>query len=409
MASLPFWQPDDVSTMEVDVPSPRSTDKPDPVPLRSGKHTFATAYARRAPTARKPHWEWRMSTHHPVTGERVMRSLGRLPLEDVPGALAEAYREVDPTAVTDDASGVRTIADLLSVWLADMEERGPGGRRHDGDGISIYTLRNAVTSCKHLIRVGADHKLERVAVRELLGMRDSLLEQYAARTVRLDMKVLKQAWTWAEDHGVELPRVAWRRVRVRVVKDQRVNNHRTPTHAEVERVYRSLTRRSKLQLGLYLGWMTGARISELTWACWGDLFEDADGWWIWLDGKTGQRRFPLRAEEAAVILDHRGGAQDDDPIIGGYFAQNGSENLKRACGRVGVEPFTFHGLRRLMTDTCLRRGVELGTYAKLMGHSPQEALRAYREATADDLQGALDLVRPAGEDAGVERLRLVKG
>ena len=350
-----------------------------------------------------------MSTRHPVTGERVLQTLGRLAREAVPAALAEAYREVDPTSVTDDASGVRTIADLLSVWLADMEERGPGGLRHDGDGISIYTLRNAVTSSKRLIRAGGDQALKRVAVRDLLAIRDRLAEKYSPRTVRLDMKILKQTWTWAEDRSVPLPRVAWRRVKVRVVNNEWVNNHKTPSHAEVERVYRSLTPRSKLALGLYVGWMTGARISELTWACWSDIVEDGDGWWIWLDGKTGLRRFPLREEEARVILSHRQGAKEDDPLIGGYFAQNGSESLKGACERVGVEPFTFHGLRRLMTDTCLRRRVEIGTYAKLLGHSPQEALRAYRAATADDLQGALDLVRPSDEDIGVERLRLLKG
>lgn len=49
-----------------------------------------------------------------------------------------------------------------------------------------------------------------------------------------------------------------------------------------------------------------------------------------------------------------------------------------------------------MTDTCQRRGVDVGTYAAMVGHTPEEALRAYRRPTVDDLRAALIKIRSHG-------------
>ena len=53
-------------------------------------------------------------------------------------------------------------------------------------------------------------------------------------------------------------------------------------------------------------------------------------------------------------------------------------------------------------------GVDVGTYAQMMGHSIEEALRVYRTPTALDVQGALERIRPGVEPTGAG-LRLVAG
>lgn len=378
------------------MPAPQSPDKPAPVALQVGRQTLATAYARRAPTARKPDWEWRMSTHHPLTGERIMRSLGRLPLAEVEAALVAAYRAVDPSAVQEDGSGVRTVRDLLRAWLYDMEQRAPGGSRHKGDPISPLTLRNAETGAKRLVAVCGPLRLRTWRTGDVLRARDTLAERYAARTVRLDIKLLKQAAAWGAHRDVEMGSVDWAAVKVSVRDGEYEINHHTPTHADVECVYAGL-RRCGLKLGLYVGWKTGARIGEITDLRWGDFFADADGHWVRLNGKTGERVFPLQASDLEVIRSFRPAvARDGARLFNTHFRKNGSAQLQLSCERREITPFTFHGLRRLMTDTMQRNGVEVGVYARLMGHSIEEALRVYRKPTAVDLQRVLGQLPPPG-------------
>ncbi len=390
------------------MPAPRSPDKPDPVPLKVGRRALATAYARRPPTARKPHWAWRMSTVHPTTGARVLVSLGRLAPGGVEDALLAAYRALDPSAVRADGGGLRTLEPLLRAWLYDMEQRAPGGSRHGGDPIAARTLLNATGGTRRLVEAGGGLGLRGLRTADLLQVRDALAARYAPRTVRLDIKLLRQAMRWGTLRDVPIAEVDWSAVKVAVKERAWRNNHATPSHSEVARVLAGI-RSSRLRLGVYLGWKTGARIGEICDLCWDDFARDEDGCWVWLEGKTGRRRFPLRPADLAVVEASRApGAAGGDRMFNTHFRRNGSEGLKRACVRVGVAPFTFHGLRRLMTDTCQRVGVDVGTYAQMMGHSIEEALRVYRTPTALDVQGALERIRPGVASTGAG-LRLVAG
>lgn len=92
--------------------------RPDPVPLQVGGRTLATAYARRPPAGRKgtEHWFWIVAFYDRSTGKPIQRTLGRIPEALVPTRLAEFYREVDPTAVQVDGSGVDTVGNLLRAY-----------------------------------------------------------------------------------------------------------------------------------------------------------------------------------------------------------------------------------------------------------------------------------------------------
>ncbi|MCB9690140.1 MAG: tyrosine-type recombinase/integrase, partial [Alphaproteobacteria bacterium] len=66
-----------------------------------------------------------------------------------------------------------------------------------------------------------------------------------------------------------------------------------------------------------------------------------------------------------------------------------ARHLPRAFAASGVTPFTPHGLRRGGVDALLRAGVDFGTAASLLGHSPKAMLDFYRQATADDRRRAV--------------------
>lgn len=370
---------------------------PEPIPLTVGDRTLATAYVRRPPGVRSPYWSWRMTFTDPQTGTRDFRELGRLAVEDVPAALVEAYRQIDPSAVKTDGSHIKSVGDLLRAWLFEQEQRGPQGSVREEHRIAKRTLQMYEGAAKRLIAVADAAPLKKVSSTWLFELRDALSETYAPRTVRADLKVLRQATMWGAARGVDVPLLDFRPVMKKGRRDkERVNRDRTPTHEEVAQLYADL-KRTSLRLGLYIAWKTGARIGEVGALRWCDVYANADGAWIsFPQGKTGPRVCPITEEDLREIRSCRPARADDtDPMFSPSFA-NRSATLVVACEARGIEPFTFHGLRRLMTDTCQRRGVDVGTYAAMVGHTPEEALRAYRRPTVDDLRAALLKIRSRG-------------
>ena len=90
---------------------------PDPVPLKVGRKALAIAYPKKAPGERIDLWSWRMRFKDPTTGAWRFRALGRLAVEDVSDALVMAYRGIDPAAIAEDGSHVKTVEDLVRAWL----------------------------------------------------------------------------------------------------------------------------------------------------------------------------------------------------------------------------------------------------------------------------------------------------
>jgi integrase len=372
---------------------------PDPVPLKVGRKALAIAYPLNPPGKRHEVWSWRMRFKDPTTGVWRFRALGRHAVEDVSEALVMAYRGIDPAAIAEDGSHVKTVEDLVRAWFWAQEQRGPDGEMREDHQIAERTLKGYRTASRQVITAGGRIKLRTMGTAELTVLRDKLAETYAVRTVNLAMKCLRQAVLWGIERNVKVPPLNWRSLRLK--PREYTNRHRTPTHAEVAAIYAAL-KRTGLRLALFIAWKTGGRIGEVCALTWADLYEDEDGAWVTLSGKTGERRFPLAAADLAEIRAAMPKyARETDRLFSGHLHKNGSGSLVAACEKRGMEPFTFHALRRLMTDTCQRRGVDVGTYSALMGHTAEEALRHYRQPTVDDLRGALLKIRRTVTGPGI--------
>lgn len=59
--------------------------------------------------------------------------------------------------------------------------------------------------------------------------------------------------------------------------------------------------------------------------------------------------------------------------------------LKKAQKAAGVREFTFHALRRAVSDRLREAKIPIHRYATVMGHAPVTALRHYSIITRDDL------------------------
>jgi integrase/recombinase XerD len=71
--------------------------------------------------------------------------------------------------------------------------------------------------------------------------------------------------------------------------------------------------------------------------------------------------------------------------------------LRRRAARVGVEAPTLHSFRRTFAILCLRRGVDIFSLQRLMGHSDLTVLRRYLAQTQEDLRKAHQKASPADE------------
>ena len=363
------------------------TNKPKPIPFGSKDQLIAIAYANRPPTKKSPHWSWKMEIKSKQK-KRIWIALGRLHIDDVFSAMVKAYQEYTPTPIdgTDDA--IRSVGDLVEAWFTEyVAPRAPDGKLLPEYQLSFYTVRGYKSSCKILIAWGKKIPLRTLSKRDVDKLRLELQSKYAARNIYQILGRLKQILKWAKENEI-----INREVHVanhHPAHAKRHNNHHTPSHEDVAFMYRSL-RKSGLKLGLYIAWKTGARIGEVGTLRWKDVYQDAHGCWIRFEGKTGSRNCPIDAESYNTIWRwHTETMKAEEMLFSQNFRHAGSAQLVKSCRSRGVEPFTFHGLRRLKCDTLQRKGIEPAVYEQIMGHSSRIALEMYRKPTPGDLQGAV--------------------
>jgi len=225
------------------------------------------------------------------------------------------------------------------------------------------------------------------------------------RNVERELAFLGYAWIWARTRGWvtgELPRV------LPASTDGYVNNHHTPRTEEVKAVLPRL--QGDYRLAAELMTYCGARIREITEKLFiGDVDLDADA--LHLQGKRGKvRTVPINPWHRAELARRKAEGQPGDLVIQappeelalrrgsfrGLYASTFTHKLARACQAVGVPVFTAHGLRRMVDDALYDSNIDPGTSSKILGHSPEVALRAYRTVRQAKMREAM---RGAGLDA----------
>lgn len=298
-----------------------------------------------------------------ATREQASQELAAL----VAGGELDGSRRPDPT--------VETVGDVLETWL------GSQGARAD---LAALTMKHYTSRSKTLHAGIGAVRPDRLDVVTLERFRDTRLHAGAApATVAKELKILRFAWRWGRELGYcpprDLPKVA--------IKPHPVRTRHTPTRADVLGVLDHLDGWPYLAVRLLFA--TGARVGEIAVLRWEAV--DLARATITLRGKTGPRAFPLSPDLAALL---RPLAGDPAALVLGVTPNMvrghlGTRHLAAACERAGVPRFSPHGLRRATVDALLLAGVDVGTAASLMGHTPAVMLAAYRQATDDDRRQAI--------------------
>ena len=361
--------------------------RPEKVRLGTQRTTYAIAYAHHPPSKNKPEWSWRILIDDPLSGKQIRIALGRLPRERVLPKMRIKYQEHSNETILPSVR-VATVKELMLLWFEHcVFNRGPNSKLRPEYRLSKYTVRSYESYMKSVVAVAGKVRLKDLNPKRVQQIRLKLQERYAPRTIHQCIARLSQAIAWGRKNGMAIPEFEIENRRPSKGKGY-TSNRVTPTHQEVAGLLEQITH-NPLKLAVYIGWKTGARTGEVTTLCWKDIFRDAQGCWISLNGKTGERLCPIGEEEYEFILGFRGKAMENSRVFSKGYHGNVSTMLKETCIRLGVREFTFYGLRRLRVDTLQRQGVEPAVYEKIMGHSLRMAQDIYRNPNAADLQGVL--------------------
>lgn len=305
------------------------------------------------------------------------------------GSMAPAPRRAAPSR--------RTVADLLALYM---------GARLKAADLSPDTKRNNQTACNRVTDAIGTVVIEQVTLEVLEGYRDQALRRGASSTVRFDLRVMRQAWTWGTTRGLLV--ASWPKVRVLDRGDARPKL--VAELDDVEAIEQAL--RARWPDGwpwrcFHLLAVTGARISEIAKLEVGAVDLARAELRIrgkHTPGKPPVRIFPLLSDTVAMLEEWIKGSPSKAPLWGpspmSVANSLRGDHIPKAELVAQVGHITPYALRRAAVRAFLRRRVPIKVAAELLGHTPERMLRDYELATESDLRDAVELARPGRRAAG---------
>jgi len=332
-----------------------------------------------------------------TTSEEVTLWTGWATRDEVEQICARLVQEGDLSPSDNELEEMRTVQDLLECWVATQLERAD---------LKAHGKRNYRQAGLHLVETSGKVHIGNVGPDVLARHRDRRMHRgAAASTVKQEIKVLRAAWAWGRKLGI----VPDRPLGALKLKTPPVRNHHTPDATDVWKVLDLLE--GWPEMAVRLIYATGARVGEIAVLRWRHV--DLSRKTLELRGKTGVRLIPMSTELVGPFRAWpRGGP--DDLVLG--VSENmvrshlNTRYLVEACAQANVPRFTPHGLRRAAVDALLRAGVDVGTAAAILGHSPQVMLKYYRRATMDDQRKALETAKLGSVPrSGQGQVRVLRG
>lgn len=335
-------------------------------------------------------WYWRADRSGPDGRDCVWS--GWASAAEVEKTIAAALSDgtlgdADARAAKDE---VRTLRDLLEVWVGAQEERLKAGRIADSTFDAYRRIGRRI--CKTPI---ANCALTDLSVTRLeRHVNDLLAAGMAPSTAKVEMIVLKSAWDWGQQHDL-VPQRVLRKPEIRGARRERF----TPTRVEWDKVLvhiKSGWPRDVLALQGILGCRIGG-VAKLK-----QRDVDLQRGTVTIRNKGKVRTIPAPPEAREILA--RWMRPDPGPDLRVFFSASvgkirssvGTKHIKDACAAAGVPYFTPHGLRRMVERELALAGVPIQTFAAILGHTPQVALAAYSAVREEDMKDAFARARIGG-------------
>lgn len=353
--------------------------RPDPITMGFLRARAVRPRGVRGPQDGRWYWRAQLRRRDVWTGwanpQELVTALAKLLVEGVP-------EEKEDSALDD----IKSVQDLVDCWFdTAVAERAD---------LSPRTVECYREGCQRIRSGLGDHQVERLGRAALdQWVTGRQRQNNATTTISADLGTLQQAWRWGRQVGA-CPDRDLAAPRLKASPKARY----TPKLSDVAAVVRVLEAGPSpwVAVLLRLAAATGARVGELASLTWDRV--DLEAGLIELQGKTGARIVPLRSDLISLLssLD-----QSTSTVLGvsTLTARHPGGYLAPACEAAGVRYFTMHGLRRLAVDRLARAGIDIGTAAAILGHTPEIMLAKYRQVGLDERRravAALDRL-PRGE------------
>lgn len=283
----------------------------------------------------------------------------------------------------------RTVRDLLELWLGVKVERAPE-----------RSVQTWTATARALVAQLGDVQVERltlaqldsyVSTRRAHGCRKKGEEGrgIASMTISRELRILREAWTWGRGRGYTPDRD----LATPKVSNAPEREHPTPTPEEVVLLLGGLSGWPYLAVRILAA--TGLRLGELATLRRDHIRVDGDVVWLDVSGKTKERPVPVFGPVARELRAIAGEEGLVLPMAPGSVATLLPIRMREACEEVGIPAYTPHALRRMAVDRLYTSGADVGASAKMLGHSPEVALKHYRNArTAEVIEAARTLSGP---------------
>ena len=392
-----------------------TTRKPRPLKLDN-----TTARAIRGPHKDgSDRWYWRADLY--LSGERRRETLwtGWATRDDARQEVSSLLAQRNPVEAAQEeragrASEVQTVKDLLEVYLWHEQSRialwqkeeevgnaavrsGAAKRtRHSRDALAPLTYKSKRTSAGRI----AKSRLASVPLHRLRteDARFYVAEsRYAPGSVRNDVALLRAAWRWGQkdDRSYTTGDVSWPDVVATPVRAKY-----TPTREEVERTLAAMPTGWARDV-LFVQSVLGCRIGALARLRNVPSDVDCDRGKVRLKVKGHDRTIRVPDEVLDVLRPYVEAGEKERPLWGVSkgvvlkVADLDRSPWGRACDKAGVLRIKTHAIRRMVCNEWLASGVSVVLYARVLGHSPEEALRAYAAVQGDDEVAAFVKARGA--------------
>lgn len=262
------------------------------------------------------------------------------------------------------------------------------------ESLGILALPEKKAVCRRLLKeIGPESAVDDITAADIGGYLEKQRVERSAGAANKDRKNLSAMWA--------------RGVKALLVKSNPVSGidkypidrkvQHTPTREDVEKVFFEADRVGQIMLLAYI--QTGARRSELFRWKWGD---DVDfqrkkyrlGTRKTRDGSLKHEWFPMSGELFDDLLWlHANRKFSESPYVfvndlppneGTPFKQR-RKFLRGLCQRAGVEPFSFHGLRRFCACCLADSGKSTNSIRRFLRHANVRTTEIYIQNINDDL------------------------
>lgn len=262
-----------------------------------------------------------------------------------------------------------TVDELLESLEGDMWVRG------------LKDLDKAKSKMKNIHRILGDRNANSISlkdIREYVERRRR--DEVSNATINRELALLRQAYNLAVKDGVKVKPPHIPMLKESAPRQGHINS------CQLEELISYLP--GYLKNFTRLGYITGARKSELAGLKWKDIGGD---YLVFNDTKNGESRSIPLVQSIKDILDLQRLIKQGDYVfhLEGVPVGDFRKSWYRACEEAGLKGLLFHDLRRSTAVNLARQGIDASTIMKIMGHKTRVMLDRYRIVSDVDMRRAL--------------------